>query len=443
MMSLNLVAQFFLVLFLVLNAGCSSDDDGSGTDDPSTNRTVLKQDKDFKVNAVDLGKYARIVMAQEKVDLEFKFAASTINKVEVKPASLGIQCEVKGNEVTLLDVKPCKAAITINEDYENPIYLFVDGKAPKEWNNLPANTIRYTKGTHTVNPTFDQDDVTIFLEEGAVITGFIYANGKQNIRILGYGVIDGRLAQKAIRVEKCKNVEINGPLIMSRTGWCSSFFECDGVKIDNMKILGSDVYSDGIDLVGSSNVEVNDVFIRNEDDCIAIKTNKFGFSGNVENITVKNSVLWGGNLGNCMEIGWELDGAYLRHIRFENMDVIRKESSDHKWYRGIMSIHQCGNSTISDVLYKDIRMESAFEHLIWMELRPAYGEWGSGGGSIDGVRFENLEYTNGEDVPILIQKNSTGSIKNVVFSGLKYKGRTISDTSDPIFDLREADVRFE
>lgn len=125
------------------------------------------------------------------------------------------------------------------------------------------------------------------------------------------------------------------------------------------------------------------------------------------------------------------------------MDVIRKESSDHKWYRGIMSIHQCGNSTISDVLYKDIRMESAFEHLIWMELRPAYGEWGSGGGSIDGVRFENLEYTNGEDVPILIQKNSTGSIKNVVFSGLKYKGRTISDTSDPIFDLREADVRFE
>ena len=79
MMSLNLVAQFFLVLFLVLNAGCSSDDDGSGTDDPSTNRTVLKQDKDFKVNAVDLGKYARIVMAQEKVDLEFKFAASTIN----------------------------------------------------------------------------------------------------------------------------------------------------------------------------------------------------------------------------------------------------------------------------------------------------------------------------------------------------------------------------
>ena len=186
MMSLNLVAQFFLVLFLVLNAGCSSDDDGSGTDGPSTNRTVLKQDKDFKVNAVDLGKYARIVMAQEKVDLEFKFAASTINKVEVKPASLGIQCEVKGNKVTLLDVKPCKAAITINEDYENPIYLFVDGKAPKEWNNLPANTIRYTKGTHTVNPTFDQDDVTIFLEEGAVITGFIYANGKQNIRIFAH-----------------------------------------------------------------------------------------------------------------------------------------------------------------------------------------------------------------------------------------------------------------
>ena len=437
-----IATQLFIALFVTLNASCSSEDNETDNGKSQSGRTVLRQGKDFSVNAVDLGKYARIKLDKESANIEFTLSTTSITSVEVKPTNLNIQYEVNKNKLILLDVKPCKVAVTVNDDYKNPIYLFVDGVAPKEWNNLPANTIRYTKGSHTIDNSILQSDATIFLEEGAVLTGYFYASEKANIRILGYGIIDGRLQQKAIRMEKCRNIEINGPVIMSRNGWCTSFFECDGVKIDNVKILGSQMYSDGIDLVGTSNATVNDIFVRNEDDCIAIKTNKFGFSGNVENIMVKNSVFWGGELGNCLEIGWELDGTYLRNIRFENIDVIRKETCDNKFKRAIMSIHQCGNSTVSDVVYKNIRMESAYEHLVWMELIPN-NQWGSGGGNIDNIRFENIEYIRGDDASVLIHNESTGNITNVIFSGFKYKGRTISDVSDPVFDIADAQVKVE
>ncbi len=441
--NIQMNCMFQLLLTLLLIAGCSSSDDGPESPDTS-NRTVLRQDKDFSVNSMDLGRYVRLGLNQESADLEFTLGTNSVQKVEVRPANLGISYDVKGNKLTLLDVRPCKATVIINEDYRNPIYLFVDGRTPAEWNKLPASTIRYAKGTHTENLIIDQDNTTVFLEEGASLVGYIQSNGHKNIRILGYGVIDGRNAQRAIRMEKCSNIEVCGPVIMSRAGWTTSYFECDQIHIHDVKILGAQVYSDGIDLVGTSNVTVDNVFVRTEDDCIVIKTNKYGFSGNVENITVKNSVLWGGPSGNCMEIGWELDGTYLRNIGFENMDVVRLETSLNRFKHGAITIHQCGNSTISNVSYKNIRMEDVNEQLVWIELIPARTDgWGSGGGNIDNIHFENMEYTQGEDNDILIKKSDSGTITNVTFSGLKYKGKTVAAISDPIFDIVDAQVKIE
>ena len=130
---------FQLLLTLLLIAGCSSYDDGPESPDTS-NRTVLRQDKDFSVNSMDLGRYVRLGLNQESVDLEFTLGTNSVQKVEVRPANLGISYDVKGNKLTLLDVRPCKATVIINEDYRNPIYLFVDGRTPAEWNKLSTVT---------------------------------------------------------------------------------------------------------------------------------------------------------------------------------------------------------------------------------------------------------------------------------------------------------------
>ena len=54
-----------------------------------------------------------------------------------------------------------------------------------------------------------------------------------------------------------------------------------------------------------------------------------------------------------------------------------------------------------------------------------------------------MEYTQGEDNDILIKKSDSGTITNVTFSGLKYKGKTVAAISDPIFDIVDAQVKIE
>lgn len=405
----------------------------------SANKTFV-EGVDFVTDTLALGKFVQLTV-DAPTDLVFTSHQSVINSVEIKPVVRNIQYKVEGNRIRLIGVTPCKVAVTVNEDYTHPIYLFVNPPHPKEWDNLPKNTIRFKKGVHEIGKyLLKYDNSTLFLEDGAILKGDMLGEGVKNIRILGYGTIDGRVAKHGIRFNNSENIEINGPLVLSRNGWSTSFFQCNKLLMKNTKILSSEVYSDGIDLLATSDVLVDDVFIRNEDDCITLKTKKYIYSGNTERVTIQNSVFWSGKQGNALEIGWELDGQYIKDIRFENNDIIRKETNPKgKYKRAAISMHHVGNSTITNVLYKDIRIESVFENLIWLELIPA-NKWGSGGGTIDGVRFENISYLNGEEAPIVIKGGTSGMIKNIEFNGLKYKGKAIQSISDPLFKIENAQV---
>jgi hypothetical protein len=406
----------------------------------SADNKLLKEGIHFESDTMALGKFIQLTVSAP-TNLLLKTDKDVITKVEIKPANLNINYTIEGNCIQLKGVTPCKVAITINDDYAKPIFLFVNPPHPKVWKSLPKNTIRFKKGVHQIDKyIIDKDDVTLFLEDGAILKGAFFGNGIKNVKILGYGVIDGRITKQGVRFEKSENIEINGPIVLSRNGWTTSFFECNKLFVDNIKILSSDVYSDGIDLLATSNVLIDNIFIRNEDDCIAIKTKKYQFSGNVENIRIQNSVFWSGIKGNALEIGWELDGDFVRNIHFENIDIIRKETSSYKFKRAAISIHHVGNCKISDILYKNIRIESVFENLIWFELISA-NKWGSGGGSIDNVRFENVEYLKGNDAQIVINGGATGLIKNIEFKDLKYKGKSIVSTTGELFKIDNVEVK--
>ena len=400
---------------------------------------MLKEGIDFETDTMALGRFVQLTV-DKPTDIVINSRKSTISSVEIKPAIRNIQYKIEGNCIRLIGVTPCKVAVTVNEDYANPVYLFVNPPHPKEWNDLPKNTIRFKKGIHNISKyTIKEDDVTLFLEDGAILKGDIFGEKVKNIRILGYGIIDGRISKHGIRFNYVGGIEINGPIILSRNGWSSSFFECKYLTIKNTKILSSEVFSDGIDLLATSNVLIDDVFIRNEDDCITLKMKKFKYSGNVENVTIKNSVFWSGKQGNALETGWELDGEFIRNIRYENIDIIRKETSATKFKRAAISMHHVGNCKISDIVYKNIRIESVYENLIWLELIPA-NKWGSGGGSIENVKFENIEYLKGNDAPIVINGGATGMIKNIGFNNLNFKGKAIQSEKDSIFQIKNAQV---
>ena len=416
-----------------------------GPGDSGASPAVLHEDIHFSTETTEVGRFARFTIG-ENVQIELKAPAGA-RSAQVKPDKYGIECTIVNNTVSLRGVPPgSKVTVTFDENHSSPVYLFADLPQPAEWSNLPAETIRFGRGIHHIGRyEIKGDDVTIFLEEGAVLKGCFIGRGNTNVRILGYGVIDGRETKRAVRFEKARNIEINGPVLLSQNGWTCSFFECNDVRIHNVKILASQVFSDGIDLLGTSDVVIKDVFIRSEDDCISIKTKKWSFAGNVENVLVANSVFWSGVRGNALEIGWELDGVYVRNIRFEDIDIVRKETFSHLFKRAAISIHHVGNCKVSDVLYKDIRMESVDENLIWIEqIKPAENSsWGSGGGLIENIRFENIRYTAGKDVPVMIIARDEGGIKNVSFKDFRLKGRTVLSPADPVFQLKNTEISVE
>ena len=403
---------------------------------------TLEEGVDFRADTTQVGDVVRLTL-DGPTDILLDARGGTIGTVDIRPVSRNISCRVEGNRLRLLGVTPCKIAVTFNDDTSSPVYLFADAPAPKTWGKLSGEVVRFGPGVHEIgNYVVTGEDKTFFLEEGAVLRGCFYGKGAKNVRILGYGMIDGRETRRGTRFERCEGIVMEGPVVLSRNGWSNSFFECRNVTLRNIKVISSQVYSDGIDLLATSNVLIDDIFIRNEDDCIAVKTKKFGFSGNAENISVKNSTFWSGRQGNALEIGWELDGEWVRGIRFENIDIIRKGTSAHPFKRAAISIHHIGNSAISDVLYRDIRIESVEENLVWIELIPA-GRWGSGGGSIDNVRFERISYSRGGEVPVVIRGGKSGAVRNVVFHRFDYLGRPVTTIDDPLFRIEHAQVSLE
>lgn len=193
-------------------------------------------------------------------------------------------------------------------------------------------------------------------------------------------------------------------------------------------------------------VVIDDVFIRSEDDSIVLKTDKFGFQGDVENVAVKNSVIWHGRAGNALEIGYETTGNHIRNVRFQNIDIVRSDTQDRKFRRAALSIHAAGNARISDIRYEDIRVEAAMEHLIHFELVTDLKQWGSGGGTLSGVHLRNISLTGGPAAISVIKGLKAAPIGDVVFENLVYHGTAIRSAAAAAahgFHLENAEVTWK
>ena len=126
-------------------------------------------------------------------------------------------------------------------------------------------------------------------------------------------------------------------------------FNCKNVHIYNVKIVGQWRYNtDGIDVVNSENVLIENCFLRSFDDTISLKA-VYDYPKPMQNITVDNCVMWCGWGKNC-EIGIETAGIEYKNIVFKNCDLI------HNSY-GAMCISNGCYADMHDILFENINVE--------------------------------------------------------------------------------------
>ncbi len=278
-----------------------------------------------------------------------------------------------------------------------------------------GGTVRIGKGTYLTGPIFLKSNITILLEEDAVLLGvtdrfeypilpgmlrrtddikkeisftswegnplssfasIITGQNVENVNIIGRGVIDGNAANsdwwidvrnkkgawrpKLIELTRCKNIKIQGIGMQNSPCWsvhpyysdCIAFIDCSIYNPDNSP------NTDGIDPENCSDVKIIGVKISVGDDCVALKSGKIYMARyhykRTENIIIRNCKFERGH--GAVTIGSEIAcGVY-------NLDVSQCifDSTDRglrvKSRRGRGDKSVLANLRFSNIKMKDVQM---------------------------------------------------------------------------------------
>jgi len=368
-----------------------------------------------------------------------------IERVTIRPQSRHLKATISGREIQFQLDASAKLSLEGNGDLVEPLYLFADEIERQAVNPNDPN-VRYFRGgkVYKAGEIVLKDHQSVYIERGAIVEGRITAKDASQIKILGRGILDATEYGSATILVNCRDVEIAGlTVVKGGKNWVNKIFLCQNIRIRNYKGISWGPYSDGIDILGSKDVLIEDVFIRNEDDSIVLKNSKAGFQGNVENVIIRNSVIWHGHAGNALEIGYETMGDYIRNVEYSNIDIIRSDTQENKFRRSALSIHAAGNAKISNILYQNIRVEAALEHLFHFELITDIKKWGSGGGVISGLHLKDIELTGGPDAASVIKGVKASPITNVIMENIVYQHRKIGGAADASvcgFHIEDAEV---
>lgn len=363
------------------------------------------------------------------VVVKIKSLVRDVKWVDVRPLSSGIKPVFQNSDsiITLRINKPGQYSIEINGSIKIPLLLFANqpetGKPDKKDKNVlyfEAGKIHYP-GTMNL-----KDNQEIYIEGGAIVVGNIKGSKVKNIVIHGYGILDGSYSRQfmdscsrvfnnvtatseparrgggngLILLNECNNITINGITIYNSKTWDVVPTICNGVKVNNIKIISDNGGDDGIDVVSTKNMTITNSFIHTKDDCIAVKSHakpqstqpqnaaaaqipamarqadqEFpplpeGPAYDVDSLFVKNCVFWNALWGNSIEIGFELSGN-VSNVSFIDNDVIHTEGG------AAFSIHNARRGVVSKILVDNLRVEGTDQKLFDLAIfRSIYSEDG-------------------------------------------------------------------
>lgn len=369
----------------------------------------------------------------------------TIDSVIVRPLRHKITPREKNGNYCFGLSCPCYLSVEINGGLEKPLFLFAD--AP-DMNHPDPDTpgLHYFAGgrIHEVGALTLKPGESVYIEGGAVVRGAIRAERMENVSIRGRGVFQGQRTEpdfrQALQLNDCRGVLVEGITFLESQGWTVCPFGSRDVTIRNVKIVNAASTADGVDLLGTQDALIEDCFIRANDDCIALKAgggargdHPYGHT-NVERIHVRRCTLWSAECGNALEIGYETRCAFMRDIRFEDIDIIHAEFEG--WSSGAaISIHNGDSAVVDGVVYENIRIEDAREKLFDFRVLHARYTRDNEKGRIRNVHIKDVAVVGGVLPPSLLdgwwdRDDEQPRIENIRFENLTYLGKPLLNPID-------------
>ena len=302
----------------------------------------------------------------------------------VRPLNKGVQPRVSGREIAFTIAQP--GAYTVELDgFHRALHLFANPLTDFGVDKSAPNVRYFGPGVHEVGDLELSSGETLFVDGGAVLYGSVRAIHKKNVRIVGYGVIDGsrevrtndtkliaadgsgardlrdeatlraflreaNVLKGCVQLYSCEDCEIAGVIARDSATFAYILADCQRVNCEWLKTIGMWRYnSDGIDLFNSRYVRIANGFFRDFDDCIVLKGIKGWDRENVRHISVTGCTVWC-DWGSALELGAETCADEYSDILFADCDVIH---ATHV----CMRTHNSDRAHVHDMLLFDIRCE--------------------------------------------------------------------------------------
>ena len=407
---------------------------------------------EYKVH-VDMDKVQEASMVQfdmgSPVEVMVKKNNGTIREVDIRPLNNKVEYTQMRNAIFFTLERPQYLSVEFNGDRLHNLHLFANPLETETYTEARKGVMYFGPGIHKPddlpnNQIRIPSNTTVYLAPGAVIKAKLLVDKAENVRIIGRGILDHPI--RGIEVTDSKNVLIEGVTVVNPDHYTVFGGGTTGLTVKNLKAFSCKGWSDGIDLMCCRNVVVDNVFLRNSDDCIAIYNHRWNWWGGSSDITVQNSVLWA-DIAHPINMGGHgdpdsLTGEVLENVTVRNIDILEHDEDD-PLYQGSMNIDGGDKNIVRNVLFEDIRVESIQEGRLFclkVLYNPKYNK--APGNSIEEITFRNITYDGVGENPSLIKGiDENHSVRNITFENVVINGKRMKDVNEFITNEFIKDIK--
>ena len=283
----------------------------------------------------------------------------------------------------------------------------------------------------------------------------ININKAHNIKIEGHGTIDGSgytglhknggQGYHLIYMSECKDIEIDGLLLLDPCFWNARVYRSENVHLKNIKILNNRpeenwINTDGVDFDSSINCSLVNAILHCGDDNLVVKGLDHERKFNTENILFEKVITLSNSA--ATKIGTETCVEYFKNIIFKDIDIVKCKRA--------LVINAYDSAMIKNIVFENINIESfhhtGFESPRIIDFEITDNSWRpcTGNCIIDNVKINNINiYCNIQDVDSqILGKSEKYSAKNISIKNIFLNKKRITNldamnmkTNEYVFNL--------
>jgi hypothetical protein len=358
-----------------------------------------------------------------------------VRSARVRPASAGITPVVRGRTVSLAVAKPRPLTVEVNGEDGPVLHLFANPIEEDVPDPRDPSVLWFGPGVHDVRRLVVGDGKTVYVAGGAVLRCGVgpaeestistysglpnYAPSIElrgcGVTLRGRGIVDGSRCPthaRCLLAAEGSDIAIEGVILRDASHWTLPIRRSDRVTVRAVKFLGHRANSDGIDIVNSRDVTIEDCFLRTLDDLIVVKSDRG--DGPVERLRVRKCVLWN-EVAHALSIGAEISED-VSDVVFADSDVIRDRGRE--W---TLRVYHGGAAEVRDVRFENLRIEESRRAI---SLFIGKTRWSADPerGRIRGVVFRNVRLPAGPPRIELSGHDAAHAVEDVTFDDVTVGG---------------------